>query len=327
MFTHSSRFTRRHFLLCYHLAIILCWAAALWVDACHAAEPKFTIEQQTDRLVITYGGEPVATYVFSDNSISRPYFTQVHAPGGRQVTRNHPPVDGKDLTDHAALHPGIWMAFGDLNGGDFWRNKDRVVHEAFVETPTTNGDRASFAVRNRYERTNGTKVCHEICKLSLARTSLGYMLYWDSSFSGDDEFYFGDQEEMGLGIRVNTPISVRQSGTMLDSAGRKNEKQVWGNSADWCDYGGRVDDQFIGITVMCHPKNFRPCWMHARDYGFLAANPFGRNAFGKGELSKVVVKRGESLRLRYGVLLHSAVSTERPDLATAFAQYVQQSGE
>lgn len=47
--------------------------------------------------------------------------------------------------------------------------------------------------------------------------------------------------------------------------------------------------------------------MHARDYGFLAANPFGRNAFGKGELGKVVVQPGESLRLQYSVLLHSAV--------------------
>ena len=56
---------------------------------------------------------------------------------------------------------------------------------------------------------------------------------------------------------------------------------------------------------MCHPANFRPSWFHARDYGLLLANPFGRKAFGKGDASKVVVKRGGTLRLRYGVLLHA----------------------
>jgi hypothetical protein len=67
--------------------------------------------------------------------------------------------------------------------------------------------------------------------------------------------------------------------------------------------------------------------LHSRDYGFLAANPFGRSAFAKGSPSKVVVKSGETLRLRYGVLLHSAVETNRPDLAAAYADFVKQAGQ
>ena len=229
-------------------AMVFCTAVPLLVASflfgeaacCYATEPEFAIEQQSDRLVITCGGEPVATYVFSDKVIPRPYFTHVHAPGGRQVTRNHPPVEGRDRTDHAELHPGIWLTFGDLSGGDFWRNKDRIVHEAFVEAPTARGSRASFAVRNRYERSDGTPVCQEVCKLTFNHTPFGYMLLWDSLFSGDREFSFGDQEEMGLGIRVCTPISVQRGGTMLDSEGRQNEKEIWGKTADWCDYSGRV---------------------------------------------------------------------------------------
>ncbi len=37
----------------------------------------------------------------------------------------------------------------------------------------------------------------------------------------------------------------------------------------------------------------------------MAANPFGREAMNKGENSRVVVEAGESLRLRYGVWIHS----------------------
>lgn len=310
-------------------AVVSLLVGSMLVNAaagCYAAEAEFAIEQKADRLLITCGGERVATYVFSDEVIPRPYFAHVHAPGGRQVTRNHPPVEGQDRTDHAEFHPGIWLAFGDLSGGDFWRNRDRIVHEAFVEAPTARGDRASFSVRNRYERADGTPVCQEVCKLTFTQTPFGYMLHWDSLFSGDREFYFGDQEEMGLGIRVCTPISVQRGGTMLDSQGRQNEKEIWGRTADWCDYSGLMDGQTIGITVMCHPKNFRPCWMHSRDYGFLAANPFGRSAFGKGEKSKVVVEPGEALRLRYGLLFHSSAMDQR-DLAAVYSTFARSSSQ
>ena len=78
-----------------------------------------------------------------------------------------------------------------------------------------------------------------------------------------------------------------------------------------------------GMTVLCYPDNFRRSWMHARDYGFIAANPFGRKAFRKGELSKVVVKPGESFRLRYGILLHAGEDDSGPDLKAAYADYVR----
>ena len=38
-----------------------------------------------------------------------------------QVTRHHPPIEGQDRVDHGTFHPGIWMAFGDISGSDYWR--------------------------------------------------------------------------------------------------------------------------------------------------------------------------------------------------------------
>jgi hypothetical protein len=80
--------------------------------------------------------------------------------------------------------------------------------------------------------------------------------------------------------------------------------------------------QRVGMTIFGHPDNFRPSWFHSRDYGFVAANPFGRQAFGKGEASKVVVKPGEKLRLHYGILLHSGPQGTTPDLKTAYADFL-----
>jgi hypothetical protein len=109
---------------------------------------------------------------------------------------------------------------------------------------------------------------------------------------------------------------------MRDSQGRENGKGIWGKAAAWCDYSGAVDRRKIGMTVMCHPENVRPSWMHARDYGFIAANPFGRKAFTKGEPSKVVVTPGEKFRLRYGVLIHEGALDDPPDLEAAYETYL-----
>jgi len=285
--------------------------------------PAVAARSTPGQLAITVAGQPVATYVYRDKSIRRPYFAHVKAPGGTQVTRNHPPIEGRDRTDHATMHPGIWMAFGDLGGEDFWRNKGRVVHEAFVEKPAGGGGKLTFAVRNRYRQANGDLICREVCRLTFLIRPSGYLLMWDSTFSADESFYFGDQEEMGLGVRVATPISVAAGGTMLDAERRRNEGEIWGNAADWCDYGGTVDGRNVGMTLMCHPDNFRPCWLHARDYGFVTANPFGRQAFRKGPPSRVFVRPGDEFRLRFGVLLHAGQEFGWPELKAAYADYVR----
>lgn len=291
--------------------------------------PSVTFRRASGKVVVTIGGRPVADYVYRDADIPRPYFAHVRAPGSIHLTRNHPPVEGEDQTDHAAMHPGIWMAFGDLGGSDFWRNRGRVVHERFVDEPTGSPGRGAYAVRNRYVPPGSPEraVCSEICRYTFLIRPAGYLLLWDSTFSADREFSFGDQEEMGLGIRVATPITVASGGTILDAQGRRNGREVWGNASAWCDYSGTTGGRRVGVTLFCHPQNFRPSWFHARDYGLLVANPFGRKAFGKGEPSNVDVRPRETLRLRYGILLHSGPEESRPDLQAAYADYLNLTGK
>jgi hypothetical protein len=283
-----------------------------------SAEPlavRFT--QEKDALHIRIGDKPFATYVFRDGKVLRPYFAHVHAPSGKQVTRNHPPVEGKDATDHATMHPGLWLAFGDLDGADFWRNKARVQHVGFVEKPTADKDGGRFVVRNRYVSGERT-ICEEVCRIHLRVRTTGYRIDWTSEFTGPEEFSFGDQEEMGLGVRVATALTVKHGGRILNSDGLQNQKGVWGKQADWCDYGGVLDGQPVGVTLMPDPKNFRRCWFHARDYGVFVANPFGQHAFTRGAKSKIVVRKGETFRLRFGVLIHSG----NVDLAAAYREWL-----
>ena len=113
--------------------------------------PAVAFEQKGNNLLITIGGKSFATYAAGDGPITRPFFKHLHAPNGTQVTRSHPPDPQSDLADHPTFHPGLWMAFGDVNGADFWRNKDRIRHVGFLEGPRGGPGRGSFAVKNQYE--------------------------------------------------------------------------------------------------------------------------------------------------------------------------------
>lgn len=265
-------------------------------------------QEEKDVLKIRCGSQELATYFLRHDKVRRPFFAHVKAPDGTQVTRNFPPAEGEPA-DHADMHPGLWLAFGDLHREDFWRNKGYVVHEGFTGKPTGGAGTGSFTERKCYRRADDSIVCYEEFRCVIRILKEGYLLEWDSTFSAPpgSEFYFGDQEEMGLGIRVATPLTEINGGLITDSEGRRGAKHVWSQSSRWCDYSGKIGDRPFGVSILCHPDNFRQSWMHARNYGVLVANAFGRKAMRKGPPSHLVVKSGETLRIRYGVLLHGPV--------------------
>ena len=297
-----------------------------------ALAAPLTVRTEPGRVTVQSGMQPLATYRYDDPAILRPYLCDVFTTDGHRVTRNLPPIEGRDAVDHPTMHPGLWLAFGDLGGTDFWRNKGRVVHENFMTEPRAEGDGVSWAVANRYEAGDRT-ICREVSRLSFAPRPGGYLVVWAAEFSpADGEVSFGDQEEMGFGLRVATSLAVKTGGQILASHGGENERGTWGRTADWCDYRGTVQgdkgksadgaDRIIGATLMPDPQNFRPSWFHARDYGLLVANPFGRRAFKQGEASRVPVPLATPLRLRFGVYIHSTAPNDPPDLPAEYRAFV-----
>lgn len=294
---------------CIRRSLCVCFLVLFVAGTASAQRPRLTFTPSDDRVVIKVDDKPIASYVYHDKLIPRPYFAHIKSPDGIQVTRNHPPQKG-DRDDHATMHPGIWLAFGDLGGADFWRNKAQVKHVKFIQPPSSERNMGSFIQQKRYVRPDNSVVCDEEFRFAIRADKKGYFFIFESIFSSKKEFSFGDQEEMGLGVRVATPLNEISGGQLLDSTGRNGAKAIWSNPADWCDYSGVVDGKKVGMTIMCHPTNFRESWFHARNYGLAAANAFGRAAMKKGEASKVIVKPGETLRLRYAVWVHTDVNVE-----------------
>ena len=312
---------------------LFCVLICLVVQA-RAAEPVFRFDDsQAGRTSIVVGEMKVAEFVWDDPKITRPYFCDIRTLSGVQVSRNHPPIEGQDVADHPEFHPGLWLAFGDISGNDYWRLKAKVkCRPESVKSSSQDKLGVLEATFDYLAQDHPEKnICTERLRCHFQVADQGYRIAWESTFSGSDSFSFGDQEEMGLGIRVATSMRAEQrqrgdippgNGRIRDAEGRQNGEQVWGNASRWCDYRGEVDGKMVGITLLCHPDNFRPSWFHARDYGLLVANAFGRRAFHRGEPSSIVVSPGDTFLLRYGVFVYDLEDSKNVDLEAAFKTYL-----
>jgi hypothetical protein len=288
-----------------------------------AADPpapsRVALAEKPDSVEISVGGRPVASYVVRDPNVHRPYFAHVKTPSGLQVTRNFPPIKGSDPEDHAFMHPGIWMTYADLGGRDFWRNKGpRVVQESF----TRRDEAGALEVVNRFLDGEAV-ICRETVRFTVTPRPAGYLLTWDSTLEPQVEgLWMGDVEEMGLGVRVATPLSVKagKGGKITNSAGGTNESGTWGKAAEWCDYSGPLDGKHVGITLMADPGNRHKPWFHNRDYGLMVANSFGERAGGPKRLT---LEKGKPVRFRFGLLVHESQDAGEVDLGAEYAAFVK----
>jgi hypothetical protein len=282
---------------------------------------------------INIGPHLVATYVWDDAVITRPYFANVCALDGTPVTRSHPPdaVLDKGNDDHATFHPGLWLAFGDVSGADVWRLKSRVRHVDFKVVPRKDQFLAGFRVSNSYETLEvpAKMLADEVCDYTVVADNDGYFLFSRSTFTAKDEpIVFGDQEEMGFGVRLATGISVKRGGSILNSNGGVNEAGTWGKSALWCSAYGPSKGETAGIVLMPGPSNFRASWFHSRDYGLVVANPFAKKSMTAPEdpdapPDKTVVEPGKTLQLEFGVYVFSNAGGSPPDAAGKYQRFTE----
>jgi hypothetical protein len=296
----------------------------LIIVATPVAAADLAVRREANRLVVAEaGGEPVAAFVFADPAVGRPAIRDLAAPGGAIVTRPCPPRKGIDADDHATIHPGAWLCFSDLSGADPWRHKSAVRFAGFVGEPAVVGGAVRFTADFEYlaaatDTPDAPVACRERSTITLRdREFDGFpvrVLTWEAELTpgGDQPLVFGDVEEMGLGVRLAKPLSPARGGRYLASHGGVNEQGVFGRAAEWVDAAGTVDGRPVGVTVIDLAGNPREPFFHARDYGLVLANAFGRKAYGvKDPPAAITLRPGESLRLSYAVLLHGDVPDDR----------------
>ena len=121
---------------------------------------------------------------------------------------------------------------------DTWRLKNRVQFSEYVEPPSGGAGQGSFAVKNRFLKSTSNDAeayCTSVDRYTFLVRPHGTLILLDVTFMADpEEFTFGDQEEMGLGMRVNAPMNVQMNqtsrrgkeGRMLNARGDKNQDLI-----------------------------------------------------------------------------------------------------
>jgi hypothetical protein len=280
------------------------------------------VERCQDRIAVTVDGKPFTAYVFAGHR--KPILFPVIGPGGAAMTRSWPLVEGVagEPQDHPH-HESIWFTHGAVNGADFWashprghapkhRSDNRIEHAELVACE--GGPEARIETRNRWEKEDGTVVCTDTRTVRFtADADVRTIDYAVTIHADHGAVTFGDTKEGTFGLRVPATLQTKDAngsrgaaGHILNSEGLR-DADAWGKPARWVAYWGPVDGRTVGVAIGDHPANLRhPSLWHARDYGLVAANPFGLHDFtgapqGSGDYT---LPAGESRTFRYLVVLH-----------------------
>ncbi|MEZ6091348.1 MAG: PmoA family protein [Pirellulaceae bacterium] len=286
---------------------------------------EFTLVKKDASIEVKQDGKPFATYHF--RSGAKPIIWPLHGPGGVELTRGYPMRDAtEDERDDHIHHRSLWFTHGEVNDIDFWaETKGHGVIEHREVLKAEEGSRAVIATANDWMSPDGKKVMSDRRRFTFDGND--QMRWIDCDFTliaSNGEVHFGDTKEGSFGVRTagTMKVDAKKGGTIVTSNGEK-DRDAWGKAAKWCDYYGPVEGETRGIAILNHPSSFHyPNRWHVRTYGLFAANPFGEYHFvgSKEKTDGVRLADGESLQLRYRVILHSG-TTEEADIESQFKAF------
>ncbi|MFH1742764.1 MAG: PmoA family protein [bacterium] len=289
---------------------------------------------------IKAGDNLITSYCFPPDS-EKPYLYPVIGPNGTRLTRGYPMEDidfEKELKsqDHPH-HRSLWVAYGDVNGGDFWgmgkdpnnRPIQKTDNIAVSESGAVYG---RLVADNSWIDAGGKRCVSEQREYIFYNTpEEGRIIDSVVTFTATDgDAHFGDTKEGGIcSVRLNPKIDESHgSGEMRNSLGGVGAGECWGKRAEWCDYFGTLDGRTVGVAVFDNPSNLRfPTWWHIRDYGLYSANCFGLHNFLElrdkqdQNIGDYVLPAGESLVFRYRIVLHAG-DTDKANIAGGYTDYV-----
>jgi hypothetical protein len=269
-----------------------------------------------------------------------PCLYPVVGPSGAGLTRNFPlaPAAHGEATDHPH-HRSFWTTHGSVNGIDFWTlPKDpstRIVHRGFLGTSTTSDtadgtttDRAAFTVDLAWVSKGKTHLSEKRTYAITVRDNTRIVDITSVFVAADGDAVFGDTKEGSFALRLAPTLRIAgkvAKGHSINSEGQK-DNDCWGKRADWVAYyGPDAKGQPAVVAIMDHPSNLRhPTWWHARPYGLVAANPFGRHNFehrkNDKHLGDYTLKHGESLTFTHRFLFHRG-TLESADLGKVWKEF------
>ena len=216
---------------------------------------------------------------------------------------------------------------------DFWGENSNSGKQVAIEVKC--GENESIHSKNKWVTKAGQTIATDSRIISFSSDKSGRIIdYTITIYASEGDIVLMDDKDAGMGFRIPDTMCVNPHGTakvnaqgyMLNSEGITGAA-CWGKKAKWIDYSGLVEGEILGVAMFDHPENPRhPTWWHARDYGLVAANPFGIHNFerkpkGTGNLK---ILKGSDITFRYRFLFHEG-DAEGAKIAARYANWAKTS--
>ncbi len=286
-----------HVLVAVAIALIATWEVR--------AQPKPVPVLQTvplpyEQISFQRDGQEITRYHFG-SALKRSFVYPVIGPAGRSLTRmGHP----HDPVGHSH-HNSIWVSHNDVNGTSFWtdrgKNTGQIIHQRIEKMTDGNTEAFVTAVNAWIDDASKKTLLLERRRIDIVLLDKGeWFMILDLELEAKLDVTFGKTPFGLVAVRMAKTIGVHDGGgTIRNSAGQVNEREVFWKPAKWVDYSGAITPKAVeGITLMDHPGNVNhPSVYHVRNDGWMGSSLTFHDALKLGA--------GKSLRLRYGFYIHA----------------------
>jgi hypothetical protein len=276
-----------------------------------AAQPKVTAEKVGDKIEFRVDGNLFTSYILSESE-KYPFFFPVNGPSNASVTS----MRNANYPHHSSLFFGC----DRVNQGNYWQEgleRGQII-SLRADILETGGNKAVIENECIWRRPGADAPIKDKRKITVTIPSKDkFIIDFDVTMEMLMDVTIEKTNHSLFSGRMDPDLAVINGGTMINAEGETSEKGTFGKRSAWIDFYGTRQGKTEGMAIIQHPSNnwFPSPWF-TRDYGFFSPTPMYWPADDKA----TVLKKGEQIKLRYRVIVHSGNHTEAA-IADEFAKY------
>jgi hypothetical protein len=276
--------------------ILACLAGTLPLQS----QNKITAVKIGSRIDISINDNLFTQYVFSEDE-KYPYFFPVNGPSGFSLTSMR-----NGLYPH---HSSLFFACDRLNGGNYWQEGLERGQIKSLRAEILKSGKDSVVIENEciWWRPGAESPVRDLRRITVTTPSRDlYQIDFDIRMDFLADVTIEKTNHSLFSVRMAPALSAANGGKMINAGGDSGEQGdtgTFGKSSPWMDGYGTINGKTEGLAIFQHPSNpWYPSPWFTRDYGFFSPTPM---YFPKDEKEGTRFKKGQSLQLRYRVLVHS----------------------
>ncbi|MBM4037855.1 MAG: hypothetical protein FJ290_05010 [Planctomycetes bacterium] len=291
-----------------------------------AAQVELKRDDAKHQLAVLADGKVALVYNFEPESFL-PYFYPLNSPSGKELTVK---LVAKEFPHHRTF----WFADtvqleGEKGAASFYNayysfkdGKGPRIRHAKSTAEKAEGNAATLGMELLWELAADKPVLREVRDARFLALENGEW-FLDIRFTvtaewGDVHFRSDAAHYAWPYIRIHPQFSVRDGGGVLvNSEGGLKQAGTHGKVATWCDYTNTIEGKTEGLAFFSHAENEHPHTWLTRDYG-----TFGPRRADPKNGKPFTLKKGESLTMRVGVLVHNGDAKEGK-VAERYEDYVK----